>query len=354
MVAFSALVASLCVGFGSSTVLFSADCSGAASGTGECIYSMDVDGGLSVKANLTAELAYTSTGKISALEVDVPHSMIYWTDRSNEVLMGATLGGDFGDAKVLISGMGEPHDVAVRLSTGAVYVADKLKGAILFSADGGETHMTFATDLEEPVGVEVDDDNAKLYVTDYKAGHIWCYDLDKPGFRVPFQSNVTSPRSVLLHDTYLYWIEVDGSDPDSVASGVVYRQAAAQMGGAKQLFATGLVDPDALADIGDSLLISDESSDLITHAAFDAPDIVDTSDYQLVKADAPRAIASFSSTDATMTTTSAWAHLAAGLRVGTSAASLPIVAGLAVAGVALSAAKVATKEAYVPVPDDLA
>ena len=86
-------------GASSATVLFSADCAGAGTGTGECIYSMDVDA-LNVKANLTAELAYTSSGKISALEVDVPHSKIYWTDRTNEVLMGATLGAAFADAKV--------------------------------------------------------------------------------------------------------------------------------------------------------------------------------------------------------------------------------------------------------------
>jgi len=336
-------------GASSATVLFSADCAGAGTGTGECIYSMDVDA-LNVKANLTAELAYASSGKISALEVDVPHSKIYWTDRTNEVLMGATLGADFADAMVLASGMGEPHDVSARLSTGAVYFADKVKGTVEFSADYGATHQTFASDLEEPVGVEVDDDNARLYVGDYKAGAIWAYDLDKPGFRVPFQANCTQPRSILLNDGYVYWIEVGGSDPDSVAAGAVYRQPAGQFGGAKTLFASGFVDPDALAVIEDTLLITDESSGFITHAAFDADGVVYAADYQLVKAAAPRAIASFTSVD--VDASGAWAQLAA-VAAGASAASLPVGGLLAVLAVGLLAAKAASKKqaAYEPVAD---
>jgi hypothetical protein len=336
-------------GASSATVLFSADCAGAGTGTGECIYSMDVDA-LNVKANLTAELAYASSGKISALEVDVPHSKIYWTDRTNEVLMGATLGADFADAMVLASGMGEPHDVSARLSTGAVYFADKVKGTVEFSADYGATHQTFASDLEEPVGVEVDDDNARLYVGDYKAGAIWAYDLDKPGFRVPFQANCTQPRSILLNDGYVYWIEVGGSDPDSVAAGAVYRQPAGQFGGAKALFASGFVDPDALAVIEDTLLITDESSGFITHAAFDADGVVYAADYQLVKAAAPRAIASFTFVD--VDASGAWAQLAA-VAAGASAASLPVGGLLGVLAVGLLAAKAASKKqaAYEPVAD---
>jgi sugar lactone lactonase YvrE len=240
--------------------------------------------------------------------------------------------------------------VSARLSTGAVYFADKVKGTVEFSADYGATHQTFASDLEEPVGVEVDDDNARLYVGDYEAGAIWAYDLDKPGFRVPFQANCTQPRSILLNDGYVYWIEVGGSDPDSVAAGAVYRQPAGQFGGAKTLFASGFVDPDALAVIEDTLLITDESSGFITHAAFDADGVVEAADYQLVKAAAPRAIASFTSVD--VDASGAWAQLAA-VAAGASAASLPVGGLLGVLAVGLVAAKAASKKqaAYEPLAD---
>lgn len=240
--------------------------------------------------------------------------------------------------------------MSARLSTGAVYFADKVKGTVEFSADYGATHQTFASDLEEPVGVEVDDDNARLYVGDYEAGAIWAYDLDKPGFRVPFQANCTQPRSILLNDGYVYWIEVGGSDPDSVAAGAVYRQPAGQFGGAKTLFASGFVDPDALAVIEDTLLITDESSGFITHAAFDADGVVEAADYQLVKAAAPRAIASFTSVD--VDASGAWAQLAA-VAAGASAASLPVGGLLGVLAVGLVAAKAASKKqaAYEPLAD---
>ena len=238
--------------------------------------------------------------------------------------------------------------MSARLSTGAVYFADKVRGTVEFSADYGATHQTFASDLEAPVGVEVDDDNARLYVGDYEAGAIWAYDLDKPGFRVPFQANCTQPRSILLNDGYVYWIEVGGSDPDSVAAGAVYRQPAGQFGGAKTLFASGFVDPDALAVIEDTLLITDESSGFITHAAFDADGVVDAADYQLVKAAAPRAIASFTSVD--VDASGAWAQLAA-VAAGASAASVPVAGLLGVLAVGLLAAKAASKKqaAYVDV-----
>ena len=94
-----AALAALVVGAVRATVLYSDDCAGAAAGTGECIYALE---DTTEWSNLTATLSYTGSGKISALEVDVPHGMVYWTDRSNGEVWGSTLGAGFADARVLI------------------------------------------------------------------------------------------------------------------------------------------------------------------------------------------------------------------------------------------------------------
>ena len=138
------------------TLLYSADCGGAALDTGKCIYS--------VGANASHTLAHNGTGKVSQIAVDERRRLVYWTDRGNDWLWAASIGESFSDARVMQTDMGEPRDLAVRHSTGALYWTDKKWGRVYVSYDQGATRATLANGLLEPMGIALDDAAAHLCV----------------------------------------------------------------------------------------------------------------------------------------------------------------------------------------------
>jgi hypothetical protein len=303
-----ALALALALAPAGAMVYFSADCPGQDAGTGQCIYSIDAS---TPTANASYSLVFSGVGKISALEVDTAGNVVYWTDRTNEDLWVAELGGNFTDATVVQSGMGEPHDIAIRASTGAIYWTDKNDACVYVSYDGGADRAIFASGLNAPVGIEVDDNNNLLYVGDYGAGKIYTYSLSSDGEEdmlgeakaSTFVHNASMPRSMLLNDGMLYWIELgaDTDDPDDVSSGFVYRASTGTVDASddKELFFSGLVDPDCLAELDGALLVSDEDSMKVTYASLSTDDdALPIERTILAMGPSPRALTAYTEDDA--------------------------------------------------------
>ena len=199
---------------GDAAVLYSADCVGAALDSGECIYA--------VGPNASHTLAFNGTGKVSAIAVDARRRRVYWTDRGNNQLWTSAVGAGRGlaDARAVQGYMGEPRDIAVRRSTGAVYWADKSAGAVYVSLDRGSTRDTLIGGLDQPMGLAVDDATSTLYVAEYGGGNITMFDLGADAAAnvtagraaAAFATNLSAPRALRVHERHLYWIEAGPRD----------------------------------------------------------------------------------------------------------------------------------------------
>jgi DNA-binding beta-propeller fold protein YncE len=152
---------------------------------------------------------------IRGLDRDPVSGQLFWASLDANSSDGGddaigVMNADGSDAQLIVTALGEPHDVAVDGVNGKVYWTDFDGGGSISRADFDGTMVeTILPGLGAGIrGIAVDPVNGKVYWTDHATDELWWADLDgaDPAALPPV---VTNPHDVAVAAAagYLYWVE---------------------------------------------------------------------------------------------------------------------------------------------------
>lgn len=152
----------------------------------------------------------------TALAIDWIGRMLYWAEGNTRRIEVSTLDGL--QRKVLLSGsiVSEVSSIVLDMKHQYMFWAmpmASLENVYRANMDGtAPTPIIRSTDVTQPSSIAIDDDS-KLYVADVIADKIYSFNLD--GSHKRELGRTTDPKSIVVDDDYLYWMNRD--------SGVLHR-----------------------------------------------------------------------------------------------------------------------------------
>ncbi len=193
---------------------------------------------------------------------------LYWTDARTGRIQRAELDGS--DIRTLVSGLGQPRDLALDRDGGRMYWtdygSDKIQRANL---DGSGVEDLVTEGLKEPFGIALDVAGGKMYWTDWGTDKIQRANLDGSGVEDLVTTGLNEPYGLALdlEGGKMYWTDW-GTDK--------IRRANLDGSGAEDLV-TGLNQPRGIAlDLGDGRMYwADWGSDKIQRANLDGSGVED-------------------------------------------------------------------------------
>ena len=187
---------------------------------------------------------------------------LYWTDARTGRIQRAELDGS--DIRTLVSGLGQPRDLALDRDGGRMYWtdsgSDKIRRANL---DGSRVEDLVTEGLKEPFGIALDVAGGKMYWTDYGTDKIQRANLDGSGVEDLVTTGLNEPYGLALDVAggKMYWTDY-GTDKI---------QRANLDGSGVEDLVTGLNQPRGIAlDLGDGRMYwPDWGTDKIQRANLD-------------------------------------------------------------------------------------
>ena len=193
---------------------------------------------------------------------------LYWTDARTGRIQRAELDGS--DIRTLVSGLGQPRDLALDRDGGRMYWtdygSDKIRRANL---DGSRVEDLVTGGLKEPFGIALDVAGGKMYWTDWGTDKIQRANLDGSGVEDLVTTGLNEPYGLALDVAggKMYWTDW-GSDKI---------QRANLDGSGVEDLVTGLNQPRGIAlDLGDGRMYwADWGTDKIQRANLDGSGVED-------------------------------------------------------------------------------
>ncbi len=193
---------------------------------------------------------------------------LYWTDARTGRIQRAELDGS--DIRTLVSGLGQPRDLALDRDGGRMYWtdygSDKIRRANL---DGARVEDLVTEGLKEPFGIALDVAGGKMYWTDWGTDKIQRANLDGSGVEDLVTTGLNEPYGLALDVAggKIYWTDW-GTDRV---------QRADLDGSGVEDLVTGLNQPRGIAlDLGDGRMYwADWGSDKIQRANLDGSGVED-------------------------------------------------------------------------------
>ena len=193
---------------------------------------------------------------------------LYWTDARTGRIQRAELDGS--DIRTLVSGLGQPRDLALDRDGGRMYWtdygSDKIRRANL---DGSRVEDLVTGGLKEPFGIALDVAGGKMYWTDWGSDKIQRANLDGSGVEDLVTAGLNEPYGLALDVAggKMYWTDW-GSDRV---------QRADLDGSGVEDLVTGLNQPRGIAlDLGDGRMYwADWGTDKIQRANLDGSGVED-------------------------------------------------------------------------------
>ena len=156
---------------------------------------------------------------------------LYWTDARTGRIQRAELDGS--DIRTLVSGLGQPRDLALDRDGGRMYWtdsgSDKIRRANL---DGSRVEDLVTGGLKEPFGIALDVAGGKMYWTDWGSDKIQRANLDGSGVEDLVTAGLNEPYGLALDVAggKMYWTDwgsdrvqradLDGSGVEDLVTGL--------------------------------------------------------------------------------------------------------------------------------------
>ena len=206
---------------------------------------------------------------------------LYWTDARTGRIQRAELDGS--DIRTLVSGLGQPRDLALDRDGGRMYWtdygSDKIRRANL---DGSRVEDLVTGGLKEPFGIALDVAGGKMYWTDWGSDKIQRANLDGSGVEDLVTAGLNEPYGLALDVAggKMYWTDwgsdrvqradLDGSGVEDLVTGLNQpRGIALDLGDGRMYWADWGTDKIQRANLNGS-----QVEDLVTSAGLLTPQAI--------------------------------------------------------------------------------
>ncbi|NIV49750.1 MAG: hypothetical protein GWN46_24585, partial [Gammaproteobacteria bacterium] len=185
----------------------------------------------------------TLVGTVTASDVEAStFTKIYWVDEAMDQIRRANLDGS--GVEILVSGLGDPRDIAVDFVGGKMYWVDGVTGKVQrANLDGSGIQDVYIG--SDPRGIALDLIGGKVYWTDAVTNKIQRANLDGSGVEDLVTSGLIGLRGIALDVAggKMYWTDL-GTDK--------IQRANLDGSSVEDLVTTGLADPRGIAlDVAD-------------------------------------------------------------------------------------------------------